>query len=73
MFQGFQLLNKRLGYIDFTNAVEVALYILSLLLVLDFQEYSLQSIAQLTNDTLTLNDVGFFFQLQGDSGLRLVS
>ena len=71
--QGFQLVNQRLGYIDITNAVELSLYILSLILTLDFQQFSLESIGLLTNGSLASNDTGFLVGLQRDTGLRQVN
>ena len=71
-FQGFQMLNQQFSYIDFTNAVELSLYVLTLILSLNFENFSLESISELTNGQLTTANVSFFAGLQDETGLRLV-
>uniref|UniRef100_H2Y8X9 Ion transport domain-containing protein n=1 Tax=Ciona savignyi TaxID=51511 RepID=H2Y8X9_CIOSA len=66
----FQFASHRLNYLDATNLIEVTLYITSLLLCIDFYNYSLDTVGQLTASTIALNELTVLDGFQADTGLR---
>lgn len=69
------MINQRLNYIDFTNVVEVVLYVLSLLMCLNFYPYYVEPTILLTEgdeDKCTGFDQTYFNDLQHQTELRQV-
>jgi len=64
---------RRLTYITFTNFLTVTLYLLTLLMSLNFKAYTLENISKLTYPSNTdPNDTVLLDNLQQDTGLRQV-
>ena len=66
------MLNLKLHYLEFTNLVELILYILSLILTLNYPTYTVNDIKQLTATNLTQSDITPLEGFQQDTGLRQV-
>ena len=67
-----QLLSQRLSYFTLRNTLEIILYVLSLLLSIDFVSYTLDNVAQLTAGRLSEDDFEPMRDFQSETGLRLV-
>ena len=69
------MVGQKLNYLDVTNCIEVALYILSLLVTLNFAEYSIDDgFRLLVSDSIVdgLN-ISALNNFQEDTGLRQVN
>jgi len=70
--EAFQMLGQKWNYLDITNAIELALYILSLLVTLNFNAFAVEEgFMKLVNETDTsMIDLEILDNLQWDTGLR---
>ena len=68
------MLGQKWNYLDITNAIELALYILSLLVTLNFNAFAVEEgFMKLVNETDTsMIDLEILNNLQWDTGLRQV-
>lgn len=68
----FQMIGQKLNYIDVTNMIEVALYILSLLVSINFDHYTVeQGFRALINDSSVGDyNLSSLDSIQWDTGLR---
>lgn len=74
-FQFFQLINQRLRYItEFTNFVEIALYVLALLATLDYEGYYIDPLTVPVDDRQFIsNSSAVMLDFQFDTHIRQVS
>jgi len=61
------------AYVTFMNVVTVVLYLLTLLLTLDFPSYQLRDLPQLTNSNVNNSELIYLQSVQKQTGLRQVS
>ena len=67
------MFSQKLSYITFKTTFECTLYVMSLILTLDFTLYALDNIRQLTGGEIGRLDVQPIRNLQYDTGLRQVN
>ena len=70
--QFIQILNQRRNYFTLRNTLETILYVLTLLVSIDYSAYTVENIEQLTGGDLPADEVEPLPNFQQETGMRLV-